>query len=102
MNRELRFTREAERNLKELQIRPSLIKQVRKTLALLQTNLRHPPLQTHQFHSLTGPGGEEISEAYAQQHSPGAFRVFFFYGPDRVEGKRRIAVLTIIAITLHP
>jgi hypothetical protein len=28
--------------------------------------------------------------------------VFFIYGPDRVDGKKRIAVLTIIAITRHP
>jgi hypothetical protein len=43
-----------------------------------------------------------VFEAYAQNQTPGAYRVFFMYGPDRVEGKKRTAVLTIIAITPHP
>jgi hypothetical protein len=105
MNRELRFTPEALRNLKELEATPAkarLLSQVYKTLGLLETNLRHPSLQTHQFRSLRGPVGEEVFEAYAQNRTPGAYRVFFFYGPDRVEGRKRIPVLTIIAITPHP
>ncbi|MEA2339693.1 MAG: hypothetical protein QOE82_3700 [Thermoanaerobaculia bacterium] len=105
MNRELRFSLEAARALKELEAsaaRSGQLKQVRKTLALLETNLRHPSLQTHRFHSLHGPAGEEVFEAYAQNRAPGAFRIFFYYGPDRVEGKKRFPVLTIIAITPHP
>jgi hypothetical protein len=51
---------------------------------------------------LHGPNGEEVFEAYAQNETPGAYRVFFLYGPDRTEGKKRIAVLTIIAITPYP
>lgn len=105
MNRELRFTPEALRNLKELETNPAktgVLAQVHKTLGLLETNLRHPSLQTHQFRSLRGPAGEEVFEAYAQNKTPGAYRVFFFYGPDRAEGKKRIPILTIIAITPHP
>lgn len=105
MNRELRFTPEASGNLKELEASPSkaaLIKQVQKTLGLLETNIRHPSLKTHRYHSLEGPGGEEVFEAYVQNRTPGAYRIFFYYGADRSEGKKRIAVLTIIAITPHP
>ncbi len=105
MNRELLFAIAAERSLKELASNPAkaaLLKQVRKTLGLLETNLRHQSLQTHRFHSMHGPAGEEVFEAYAQNNTPGAYRVFFYYGPDRLEGKRRIPVLTIIAITPHP
>jgi hypothetical protein len=105
MNRELRFTPEARRNLAELEKNPAkrgTLNQVRKTLGLLETNLRHPSLHTHPFRSLRGPEGEEVFEAYAQNKTPGAYRVFFLYGPDRVEGKRRISVLTIVAITPHP
>ena len=104
-NRELRFTDEAARALSALERNArsaGLLKQVRKTLALLETNPRHPSLNTHKFHSLHGPDGEEIFEAYVQNRTPGAFRVFFYYGPDRVEGKRRVAVMTIVAITEHP
>lgn len=105
MNRELHFTPEALANLKALEKTPAkrgTLKQVRKTLGLLETNLRHPSLNTHRFESLSGPNGEEIFEAYAQNATPGAYRIFFFYGPDRIERKKRIAVLTIIAITPHP
>lgn len=105
MKRELQFTREAVRALRELEQSPSrapILKQVRKTLGFLETNVRHPSLNTHRFYSLAGPNGEEVFEAYAQNNTPGAYRIFFYYGPDRVERKKRIAVLTIIAITAHP
>jgi len=105
MNRELHFTPEALRNFAALEAsaaRRGTLKQVRKTLALLETNPRHPSLNTHAYRALRGPGGEEVFEAYAQNETPGAYRVFFIYGPDRTEGKKRIAVLTIIAITPHP
>lgn len=75
---------------------------MRKTLGLIETNLRHPSLQTHGFHSLHGPKGEDVFEAYVQNRTPGAYRVFFYYGPDHVEGKKRVPVLTIVAITPHP
>jgi hypothetical protein len=105
MNRELLLTPEARRNLEALEKSPSkrgTLNQVRKTLGLLETNFRHPSLATHRFQSLTGPAGEEVYEAYAQNRTPGAYPVFFFYGPDRKEGRKRVAVLTIIAITPHP
>lgn len=105
MNRELHFTPEARRNLADLEksaAKRGTLKQVRKTLGLLETNLRHPSLNTHPFRSLQGPAGEEVFEAYAQNETPGAYRIFFMYGPDQIEGKKRIAVLTIIAITPHP
>jgi hypothetical protein len=105
MNRELRFAPVAAEALGELGKNPhqeNLLKQVRKTLALLETNPRHPSLQTHKFRSFQGANGEEVFEAYVQNQTPGAYRVFFHYGPDRFEGKRRIAVLTVVAITPHP
>jgi hypothetical protein len=105
MNRELRLVPAAMETLRELERSPgreSLLKQVRKTLGLLESNPRHPSLQTHKFHSLRGPNGEEIFEAYVQNQTPAAYRIFFYYGPDRLDGKRRIPVLTIFAITPHP
>lgn len=64
-------------------------------LALLETNPSHPGLNTHKFSSLKGPGGEDVFEAYAENKTPAAWRVFWYYGPD----KRQI---TILAITPHP
>lgn len=105
MKRELRFTDEAAANLKELEAEPSkegTLRQGRKTLGLLETNPRHPSLNTHKYDSISGPDGEEVFEAYAQNKTPSAYRVFFIYGPDRYAGKKRIPVITIIAITPHP
>lgn len=70
-------------------------KAVRKTLALMETNLRHQSLQTHKYDSLVGVNGEDVFEAYAENQTPAAFRVFWHYGP-------RKGVITIIAITEHP
>ena len=105
MKRELRFTPAAREALAALERgagKAGLLKQVRKTLGLLELDLRHPSLQTHKFRSLRGPAGEEVFDAYVQLHAPAAFRVFFFYGPDRREGRRRVPVITVFAISRHP
>ena len=68
---------------------------VRKTLRFLSENPRHPSLQTHEFTSIKGPEGEKVFEAYAEQSTPAAYRVFWYYGP----GENQI---TVIAITPHP
>jgi hypothetical protein len=105
MQRRLRFTEEAAQQLGALERNPAqagLHRQVLKTLGLLETDLRHPGLHTHEYRSLTGVNGERIWEAYAQNRTAGAYRVFFHYGPDVMERGKRVAVLTIIAITPHP
>ena len=95
---ELVFTPQADADLRELENNPARKKRlqaVRKCLGLLETNLRHPSLNTHEFHSLQGPAGEKVFEAYAQQQTPGAYRVFWYYGPEK-------GMITIVAITRHP
>jgi hypothetical protein len=74
-----------------------LFKQVHKTLLLLAENPKHPGLRTHEFHSLPHPYDPQgkVWEAYVQNRTSGAYRVFWCYGPERAE-------LTIIAITPHP
>ncbi len=94
----LRFTPDAEEDLASLKNEPSkakILKAVLKTLALMETNLRHPSLNTHEFTSMYGPKGEKVFEAYAQQATPGAYRVFWYYGP----GKN---IISIMAILPHP
>jgi hypothetical protein len=78
-----------------------ILKQVRKTLALLETDLRHPGLATHKYESLSR-SGREVFEAYAQNRTSGAYRVFWQYGPDESDGGKRSSVITIVAITPHP
>lgn len=105
MNRELIFTEIADRQYESLLNNPAekgVLKQVQKTLALLETNVRRPSLQTHEYSSIKGVNGERVWEAYVQHKTPAAYRVFFHYGPDkRVRGKR-IPVITIVAIIPHP
>ena len=105
MNRELRFTPSAEAALRQLEgdaDRAVVLAQVRKALGLLETDLRHPSLRTHEFQSLGGPNGEKVFEAHVQNRTPAACGVFFVYGPDRIEKGRRVPVLTIVALTPHP
>jgi len=69
-------------------------KQVHKCISLLPSNPRHPGLQTHEFTSIENPF-DARQKAYAQNRTPGAYRVFWCYGPDKGE-------ITIVAITPHP
>ena len=116
MGFELVWTHEADRQYRELKAaaeqalatraktgkkksskQEGLFKQVHKCLTFLRTNPRHPSLQTHEYDSLPHPysAGEKVFEAYAQNKTPGAYRIFWCYGPEK--GR-----LTIIAITPHP
>ncbi|MEM7593469.1 MAG: hypothetical protein AAF383_18480 [Cyanobacteria bacterium P01_A01_bin.83] len=96
MKFKLRFTSAAEESLNRLKKEDSKKhKKVLKTLGLMEVNLRHPSLNTHKYESIQGPNGEEVFEAYVENKTPAAFRVFWFYGPNRDE-------LTITAITPHP
>ena len=94
----LKFTAQAEADLKSLEDDNSLLKRlkaVRQALGYLETNPRHPGLNTHKYASLSGPRGEDVFEAYAENKSPAAYRIFWFYGPEKKQ-------ITIIAITPHP
>lgn len=70
-------------------------KAVRGAIEKMGVNLKHPSLNTHKFESLKGPDGEEVFEAYAQNKTPGAYRIFWIYGPGR-------DIVTIVGITPHP
>ncbi len=71
------------------------LKAVRKALGLMEVNIRHKSLCTHKYDSLKGTNGEEVFEAYAENKTPGAYRIFWYYGPSR-------GWITILAITPHP
>lgn len=94
----LSFTPTAKKSLKELKESAHLekrFKTVSKALKYLAENPRHPSLQTHQYSSLYGPEGEKVFEAYAEQDTPAAYRIFFYYGKARGE-------IVVFAITPHP
>ena len=105
MQRKILFTPTADKQLTALKGDPSaaaVCRQVHKALGWFEIDPRHPGLNTHEFTSLIGAGGEKVFEAYAQNDAPGAYRIFWHYGPDEVARKRRTPVITVVAITPHP
>jgi hypothetical protein len=95
---ELKWTDEAKAIYNLLKANPSekiRYNSVRKTLQYLGKNPRHNSLQTHPFLSLEGPNGEKVFEAYAQQKTPAAYRVFWYYGSKR-------GTIIVLTITAHP
>ncbi len=88
-------TKKALKNLKENIGKKKQYKAMVKNLKYLTQNHKHPSLQTHIYHSLQGPSGEKIFEAYAEQSTSAAYRIFFYYGPCKGE-------ITIFEIIPHP
>ncbi len=94
----LQFTTTAKLQLELLQQDKNLKKRLKaalKALAYLETNPRHPGLNTRKYTAISGPDAEEIFEAYAENKTPAAYRIFWYYGPKKNQ-------ITIIAITPHP
>ena len=95
---ELQWTSEAKTNynlLKNNISQKKRYKAIKKTIKYLAINPRHNSLQTHEYTSLKGTKGEKVFEAYAEQKTPAAYRVFWYYGPSQ-------GAITIVAITPHP
>jgi len=95
----LQYTKEAEGQYSKLQGKAAQapqFKAVVKALRLLASNPRHSGLNTHEYTSLKGPDGAKVWEAYAQNKTPGAYRIFFSYFPPKTD------TITILAITPHP
>lgn len=96
----LEFTKASDTQLKKIEgnsAQVGLCKQVKKSLGYLQTNPKHPSLNTHLYDAIEHPFDPEgkVFGAYVQNNTPSAYRIFWCYGP----GKKKI---TIIAITPHP
>ena len=92
------FSDEAKADLLNLENNPALAKRfraVRSALGKLQNNPRHPSLNTHKFSDRKDFSGEDLFEAYAENNTPGAYRIFWYYGPGK-------DMITILMITPHP
>lgn len=94
----LLFTKQAADDYYKLEKTPSLakrLKAVREALGYLQLNSKHPGLNTHKYKTLVTHEDKDVFEAYAENHTPGAYRVFWHYGP----GKKEIMIISIVP---HP
>ncbi|MBS1992671.1 MAG: hypothetical protein JSS86_11050 [Cyanobacteria bacterium SZAS LIN-2] len=99
MTFEILLAEEAHRqfnDLKSSKSKAAIFKAVAKALRLIAENPKHPGLNTHEYSSLEGPHGVKVYEAYAQNKTPGAYRIFFCYHPPKSNK------ITVIAITPHP
>ena len=96
MQFELLYTDKANEALDTLQAADEKkFAKVRKTLGLMETNLKNPGLHTHEYHAISGANGEKVWEAYVENNTPSAYCVFWHYGPGR-------GVITIVDVTPHP
>jgi len=72
------------------------LKKAKKTLRLLRdVGPGHPGLNSHKYQSLTGPNGEDVWESYIENRTPGAWRIWWLYGPPP-------DTLTILTLGPHP
>jgi len=95
----LRYGETAASQLQQLEKSKHLkaqLKAVCKALRLLGQNPKHPGLHSHEYTTLVGPGNSKVWEAYAQNRTPGAYRIFFSYYPPKSN------IIHIIAIVPHP
>jgi len=91
----IQLTTRARQDLKELKKNKVAFKAVSKALNYMATNIKHPSLHTHEFRSRKGQNGEKVFESYAQNKTPGAYRIFWHYGPADGE-------ILVVMITFHP
>ena len=94
----LRYAIIARQTLADLEKNPAkagLVKQIKKSLCYLQTNPRHPSLNTHLYDAIPNPldKNKKVFGAYAQNNTPSAHRILFCYGPEHT--------IYIIAIIPH-
>ena len=97
MHFKLMVSDEAKLKLKKLEKDKSkigVLKQVRKVLGFMETNLKHPSLNTHKFYGVPCTLGD-VFETYAQNKTPAAYRIFWAYGPGKSD-------IYILDITPHP
>ena len=72
------------------------LKKVKKTLRLLRdVGTSHPGLNSHKYQSMTGPTGEDVWESYVENRTPGAWRIWWTYGPNP-------DAITIVTLGPHP
>lgn len=92
------YTAEAEKALTDLQRKQyqSKRKKVLRTLKQLEVyGPRHPGLNSHPYKSVPGPGGATLWESYVENKTPGAWRIWWIYGPGTAQ-------ITIVTLGPHP
>ncbi len=94
----LLYTDEAQNILDDLTMPRHAVKykKVIKALRPLRDNgPAQPGLESHRYHSIKSPGGEDVWESYVENRTPTAWRMWWIYGPEP-------DTITIVTIGPHP
>jgi hypothetical protein len=94
----LLFTDEARSVLTDLSGQAQYAKKLRKVqkaLAFLESDPRHPGLNSHKYSSLRGEDGQDVWDSYVENNTPSAWRIFWHYGPED-------GAITVVTIGPHP
>jgi len=73
------------------------LRKVRRALARLEQNPRHPDLASHPYESFPVDRDVKVWDYYVENRTPPAWRIFWRYGPDEPDQP----VITILAIGPH-
>jgi hypothetical protein len=102
----LRFTDDARDTLDQLtaggNATATKLKKVRKALAFLQTDPQYPGLHSHLYENFPGLPNEKVWDSYVENNTPGAWRIYWIYGPDeKNEANEPVSVITVVVIGPH-
>jgi hypothetical protein len=104
MSYKLRFAKDARETLHALEVGDAndaiKLKKVRRALACLEQNPRHPGLASHPYESFPVEQNVKVWDSYVENNTPSAWRIFWRYGPDEPDAD--LPVITVLAITPHP
>lgn len=102
MTFKLRFASAADQTLKMLEAGDpndhAKLAKVRRALARLEQNLRHPGLASHPYESFPVDRDVKVWDSYVENNAPSAWRIFWRYGPNEQDQP----VITVLAIGPHP
>jgi hypothetical protein len=77
------------------------LKKVRKALGLLQTDPMYPGLRSHLYQHFPGMEKGKIWDSYVENHTPGAWRIYWMYGPNEVRDGVEVSVISVLVIGPH-
>jgi hypothetical protein len=78
------------------------LKKVQRALGRIEEDPRYPGLNSHQYENFPGAPDVKVWDSYVENNTPSAWRIFWMYGPDEIVEGKKIAVITMLAITPHP
>lgn len=94
---DIEYTDAAKKELRRLlkQGRKKKLDKIKNCIEKIQEDPRHPGLHTHKYNAIKSEDNRDIFQSYVENKTPGAYRIFWYYGPDERQ-------ITIFAITPHP